>query len=144
MRAGRVLRGCRHGWAVVFVTTAMACTGAEGDSCELQSDCSDGLVCCKASVALTARGVCASRCETSGTDAGASDAGTDGTMRDAATDDARAADAGTDTGEASSPDAAMRGDGETREDAPRDAAGTDDAIPPPADGGPPDGDGSIP
>jgi hypothetical protein len=43
--------------ATVSLSFVGACSRSEGDSCEIDGDCDDGLVCCKATTA--ARGTCA-------------------------------------------------------------------------------------
>lgn len=64
-------------WMCVAASGSSACTRAEGESCQLNSDCEDGLICC----ARSARGICATRgteqCGQSTTDSD-SDSGPDG------------------------------------------------------------------
>lgn len=59
-----------------------ACSGSDGDACQVAGDCSTGLLCCKGIVGadVTARGTCQAMCVYStpndaGTDSGTPDAG---------------------------------------------------------------------
>lgn len=57
--------------AFVSLLGLMACGGSEGAVCQLSTDCSAALTCCKGSTSLTDRGTCKSVC--SATDAGPRD-----------------------------------------------------------------------
>jgi hypothetical protein len=82
----------------VPVLTLAACEGGDGAVCQLNADCSSGLLCCKGSTSLTDRGTCAATCgaidagprdmnvpdvgvsDSGGTDAGPIDAGREDAM----------------------------------------------------------------
>lgn len=81
------------------------CAQAEGEVCQLDSDCESGLVCCKPSPSVTVRGLCARTCSGLGdggsgsVDAGGADAGVaDAGVADAGRDDADAATGEQDAG----------------------------------------------
>jgi hypothetical protein len=91
----------RLGFLFLILFAAAGCSGGEGDVCQLESDCNDGLMCCKASRAMTERGTCETMCITpprrdagptpdSGPDTGTPDTG----MPDTGTEDAGDVDAG--------------------------------------------------
>lgn len=73
------------GMARVSVTFALfllplACTGADGDPCQENDDCNDGLTCCSLSASSGARGLCQAASATCNQhpDSGVTDAGPDG------------------------------------------------------------------
>ena len=92
-----------------------ACTGADGDPCQENDDCNSGLMCCKPTSSLSARGICEASCSErprpdsgpAGMDGGSDDAGpaADAGSDAAADPDSGPADAGpTDGGPDGGPD----------------------------------------
>ncbi len=81
------------GLASTFILMAAGCPGEEGEVCFKDGDCSSGLICCKTTTSVTARGRCYASADSCGvvarpdssTDTGAGDADTDAST-DAATD----------------------------------------------------------
>lgn len=96
----------RHAWATalllaVFVTLAPGCKQAEGDRCQLDSDCEDGLVCCIDQQQANLGGVCQPQGKCGPTPA---DAGSDGTVTDGAPDGELPPDQGPSPDSAATPD----------------------------------------
>ncbi len=107
--------------AALLALVLTACTGEAGDPCQEQDDCNSGLVCCKDTMVVSARGTCEAMCtatprrdagttdsgpptdagtDDAGADAGLEDAGSDAGPADAGTDAAADTDAGADAGPA--------------------------------------------
>jgi hypothetical protein len=54
------LKRVRWTWVFAFGLVASACKQGDGESCQFASDCSSGLICCKAQTAE--RGNCGATC----------------------------------------------------------------------------------
>ena len=118
------------GLALLASSLLFACNGSAGDTCIEHDDCSSGLLCCKASPSVTARGTCQDvpMCSTTPVvDSGTADSSTvDSSVTDAGSTDSGTADSGaTDSGPTDSGVADGATDGGSTDSGATDSGATD-------------------